>query len=259
MNYQKIYNQIIDRAKTRQIEGYVEKHHIIPRCIGGNDEQDNLVKLTAREHFICHQLLVEIYPTESKLKYALYLMNIGKRKYKKADYKISSRTYERLKIEAGKFISKQLKGRKITDKHKKIISDYHLGSKRSKEWKNNMKGTRGPQPNMKIPKQLSTKKKISESMKGKTWTISESSLKNKRENCFNNIERIKKISISNNHSIIQLDLEDNFIKEWESIKEANLFLGKKYNASSISLNCKGIYKQAFGFKWKYKEDFENKI
>ena len=45
MNYKKIHDQIIERAKTRKLEGYKEKHHIIPRCMGGNDEPENLVQL----------------------------------------------------------------------------------------------------------------------------------------------------------------------------------------------------------------------
>ena len=60
MNYQRIYNQIIERAKTRQLNCYKEKHHIIPRCIGGKDI-NNIVELTAKEHFLCHRLLCEIY------------------------------------------------------------------------------------------------------------------------------------------------------------------------------------------------------
>ena len=104
MNYQRIYDQIIERARTRQLEGYVEKHHIVPRCLGGTNNTENIVQLTAREHFICHQLLCEIYPDNDKLKYALYLMNIGKQKHKNADYRISSRTYERLKLEHSLFL-----------------------------------------------------------------------------------------------------------------------------------------------------------
>ena len=67
MNYEKIYNQIIDRAKIRVLEGYKEIHHIIPRCVGGTNDKDNLVTLTAREHFICHWLLVRMYPDNNKL------------------------------------------------------------------------------------------------------------------------------------------------------------------------------------------------
>lgn len=99
MDYQKIYNQIIERAKTRQLEGYKEKHHILPKCIGGLDVKENLVELTAREHFLCHKLLCKIYPNEYKLWYALWLMVIGKQKNKLNIFKINNRDYERLKKE----------------------------------------------------------------------------------------------------------------------------------------------------------------
>lgn len=119
MNYQGIYNQIIERAQTRQLEGYKEKHHIIPRCIGGLDIKENLVELTAREHFLCHILLCEIYPKEHKLLWALWLMAIGKQKNKKTEpYKVSSREYERIKI----LFIEQSKLKKISEKHKKQVS-----------------------------------------------------------------------------------------------------------------------------------------
>jgi hypothetical protein len=97
MNYQKIYNHIIERAQNRKLKDYKEKHHIIPKCIGGLNKKENLVELTAREHFLCHRLLVEIYPKETKLWYALWLMTIGKQKNKLNVYKVNSRDYERLK------------------------------------------------------------------------------------------------------------------------------------------------------------------
>jgi hypothetical protein len=73
MNYQLIYTQLINRGKTRELTGYKECHHIIPKCIGGNDNPDNLVYLTAREHFIAHKLLCEIHPDSDKLLYAYLL------------------------------------------------------------------------------------------------------------------------------------------------------------------------------------------
>jgi hypothetical protein len=99
MDYTRIYNQIIERAQTRKLEGHVEKHHIVPKCIGGLDEKENIVELTAREHFLCHMLLCEIHPQEYKLKHALFLMAIGKQKVKEKTYVIGSRVYERLKEE----------------------------------------------------------------------------------------------------------------------------------------------------------------
>lgn len=78
MDYQKIYNKIINRAQNRILEGYVEKHHIIPRCMGGTDDADNLVTLTAREHYVCHQLLTKIYPTHKGLALAAHMMCAGR-------------------------------------------------------------------------------------------------------------------------------------------------------------------------------------
>ena len=125
MDYQKIYSQIIERAQRRQLEGYVEKHHLVPKCLGGSNSKDNIVELTAREHFICHMLLCEIYPNSNKLKYALYLMNIGKRKHKDANYQISSRTYERLKFEHSLFMSgnKNNLNNKHTEETKRKIGE----------------------------------------------------------------------------------------------------------------------------------------
>jgi hypothetical protein len=139
MNYQKVYNQIIERAKNRQLEGYKEKHHIIPKCLGGNNDKENLVELTAREHFLCHRLLCEIYPLNHKLIWALWLMAIGKQKIKTIEpYKISSKEYERLKL----IFIEQSKLKTITDIHKKqvakanskIICQYDFQGNFIKEW-----------------------------------------------------------------------------------------------------------------------------
>lgn len=74
MNYEKIYNNLIDRAKKRILEGYSESHHIVPKCIGGTNESSNLVDLTPEEHYLAHQLLVKIYPKNEKLAYAAIMM-----------------------------------------------------------------------------------------------------------------------------------------------------------------------------------------
>jgi hypothetical protein len=62
MNYVRIYDAIIQKRKAMPYEGYTETHHILPRSLGGSNSPDNLVKLSAREHFICHYLLVKIHP-----------------------------------------------------------------------------------------------------------------------------------------------------------------------------------------------------
>jgi hypothetical protein len=73
MNYKKVYYQIINKAKERNItkeeykekEIYVENHHILPKSLGGDDSEDNLVLLTAREHFMCHYLLAKMFKKET--------------------------------------------------------------------------------------------------------------------------------------------------------------------------------------------------
>lgn len=54
MDYPAIYDRLVSRAKDRVIGGYVERHHIVPRCMGGQDSKDNLVALTPEEHYIAH-------------------------------------------------------------------------------------------------------------------------------------------------------------------------------------------------------------
>lgn len=79
MDYQKIYNTIVRRGQDRVLEGYSEKHHIVPRCIGGTDDAFNLVSLTPEEHYLCHLLLVKIYPNNIKLvKAAMFMVSSNK-------------------------------------------------------------------------------------------------------------------------------------------------------------------------------------
>jgi len=75
MNYTNIYNKLISRAQNRTLEGYKEKHHIIPRCLGGTDDPTNLVDLTPEEHYVAHQLLVKMHPDSDKLIFAIVIMS----------------------------------------------------------------------------------------------------------------------------------------------------------------------------------------
>jgi hypothetical protein len=70
---------IIGRGQTRIFDGYTERHHIVPRSLGGSNSASNISKLTAREHFIVHLLLVKITkgPELRKMCYALHKMMYG--------------------------------------------------------------------------------------------------------------------------------------------------------------------------------------
>lgn len=111
MRYEKIYNLIIERAKGRIIEGYVEKHHIIPKCLGGNDSKDNIVKLTFKEHFICHRLLCKMYPENEKIIYAFSSMVRASWKNEKRFAILTGKHFEIVKKTIAPYTGKWNKGK----------------------------------------------------------------------------------------------------------------------------------------------------
>lgn len=85
MNYKNHYDNLIKKAQSRHVEKDldVERHHIMPKCLGGVNRKSNIVKLFPHEHFVAHQLLVKIYPDHAGLKYALYKMTLNTKKMKR--------------------------------------------------------------------------------------------------------------------------------------------------------------------------------
>lgn len=134
MNYSNIYNRLIERARPRKkirkgTNNYVyyEKHHIIPKCLGGTDNSSNLVYLTAEEHWLAHLLLVKMNPGVHKLVYACQAMsmtsknNVGRTTNKlfgwiRRAYSETSSLSQKGKIispETREKISKSLKGKPV--------------------------------------------------------------------------------------------------------------------------------------------------
>jgi hypothetical protein len=110
MDYNKIHNQIIERAisknRKRGRDCYYEEHHIKPKCMGGTNKKDNLVLLTAREHFIVHKILPIIYPQYRKqLSLALHRMTFSTTDKMERNYRIGAREFESLRKEIGESLS----------------------------------------------------------------------------------------------------------------------------------------------------------
>lgn len=98
MNYKKIYDQLVEKCRVRgldksALEGYYEKHHIVPKCMGGGEENENFVLFTGREHFIAHMLLWKMHPNVKGLAFAVNIMS------NRTANKLTSRLYEKLKSE----------------------------------------------------------------------------------------------------------------------------------------------------------------
>lgn len=91
--YTRWYYNIIHRAQSRVTTEYTEKHHILPKSLGGSNDRTNLVRLTAREHFVCHLLLTKMcanHHNRYKMLYAFtamaWIQNIGEGRYSLNSY-----------------------------------------------------------------------------------------------------------------------------------------------------------------------------
>jgi hypothetical protein len=135
--YEKWYASITENAKNRNLQTYTETHHVIPRSLGGTDEVNNLVKLTAREHFICHWLLTKTTTGEDRYKMlnALRMMRAEKHGQERYKTKITARVYESIKeeyaqLQSVKFTGKGngFYGKKHTEEAKERIRQKNLGS-----------------------------------------------------------------------------------------------------------------------------------
>lgn len=113
MNYCKIYNDIIINRKNNKFKGYTERHHIIPKSLNGTNKKDNIVRLTAREHFICHLLLTKMYKEGSVewIKMTKAFMNMYRRGKSNQQRYCPSKWYEYCKIKASKANSLNQKGK----------------------------------------------------------------------------------------------------------------------------------------------------
>ena len=174
MDYQRHYDILVNRARNRKLTSYFEKHHVIPRCLGGGDEAENIVKLTAEEHYVAHQLLVKIHPGNRKLVFAAWMMCNGKKRnnkryawLKRKQVQVLSETHRGRKMpdwnkaklieantgracseETRQKISQAQIGKVLSDEHRKKLSDAHRCKKQSPE----------------------TIKKRADSLRGKKWS-----------------------------------------------------------------------------------------
>jgi len=110
-------------------ETYTEKHHIVPKSLGGIDENINFVFLNAREHFICHCLLTKFVKNQGKYK-MICAFDAMKMKSKGQSRYMNSRLFETNKIKRSEIMSKNMIGRKWSGMS---------GKTHSKTWKDNHK------------------------------------------------------------------------------------------------------------------------
>ena len=130
MDYQLHYEKLIEKARNRKLDGYFERHHIIPKSLGGSDDNSNLVKLTAREHFVAHLLLSKIYPDCHKMIRAIQMMCVSSDNQER----VNNRMYKWLKEKFSKMMSEHQKGENNSQYGTCWVSD--IKSKKSFKIKN---------------------------------------------------------------------------------------------------------------------------
>lgn len=124
--YTTCYYSIINKAMSRELPTnfYTEKHHIIPKSLGGLNASTNIVKLTAREHFICHLLLPRMLTGLKKrsMTFALWSMINRDHSGRQLRYKINSRMHASIRQQVANAASELHKGKVVTAETKAKIS-----------------------------------------------------------------------------------------------------------------------------------------
>lgn len=168
------YYLIINRARNRiKPKGYCEKHHVIPRSLGGSNKASNLVLLTAREHYRCHQLLVDMTKGEarSKMSYALFAMS-RQASGVQSRYKPSAKEYAKARELARVSLSVARKGKSLEERYGKEKSDaikaklskVHKGREFSKITRKNLsESKKGWNPSKE------TRQRMSDAQQARTW------------------------------------------------------------------------------------------
>lgn len=188
--FSKCYFSITSRAKSRTLDPLVktEKHHILPKSLGGTDDNSNLAVLTLREHFICHMLLVRMTKGKERTKmvYALWKM-CHSTKEKLNEFKLNSRTYQSVKsLMATSRTAEDFtpEWRDKISKSRKGKSSWNKGIPRTVEEREKMSATRkarasDPTWNVRPPCSPEKAQKIKEANLGKRWVYKISPLQRK--------------------------------------------------------------------------------
>lgn len=286
ITYEEFIQNILDtRGRFACGDEYHERHHIIPRCCGGLDNEDNLVDLFAREHYEAHRLLALENPENNSLQYAWWMMSNHSGMEGQNRYITTPLEYEECKIKFSNTMKKvfanpenhPMFGKHLSEEARKKISDAtkgrpgpNLGKHFSEETKTKI--------SMAAKERFSDKrnhpmygKHLSEEVKNNLSEKAKERFENPENhpNYGKSISEEQKEKISNklkerfsdptNHPmygkgtpVVQLTETYKFISEYSSANMAENITGI-YNITK-SCKQKGAL-LAGGYRWMYKEDW----
>ena len=150
LTYNEFIQNILDtRGRFGVPDGeYKERHHILPKCMGGNNDKENLIDLYPQEHYEAHRLLALENPHDSLLNYVWGMMtNRITKQFTNGDEIVSKEDYEETRRALAKYLSEVHKGQSFTEEHKRKISEALKGREFSEEHKNNISRNHYKGPN----------------------------------------------------------------------------------------------------------------
>lgn len=256
MDYQKIYNELIEKARSEDRDRgkggtYYEAHHIVPKCLGGEGKcsewktHPNIVLLTAEEHFYAHYYLIKIHPENSKLLFAFGAMCNMISNGRRVD-----RNYSEILNFAKMWKEAKIKRSEMgySDDIRAKISTAQRGRSKTEEHRAKISATLKSKP-ARPPKSDETRAKLSLANRGKKLTpesITKRSAKRKGMKLGpQSIEHVSQRWVA----VSQYSADGVWIKNWSSIKEAAEFLGIR--SGGIQACASGKTKSSRGFIWKY--------
>ena len=231
MTYQEFINNILStRGRFECQDKYHERHHIIPKCLGGTNDEENLIDLYANEHYIAHELLALENPHNKGLQYALWTMSRCTKVQNNDRYIPTEEQYKNAREAFSKAMSGENSpsyGKKMTNEQKQRLSESLKKSPAHRKhleemWENN----RGkPAHNKGISPSEESIQKMKEYRNSKEFKLKVS----------------KKIS--------KYTMDGNFVCTYDSIVDAAKDMGG--NANNISRVLCGRRSSYKGFLWKY--------
>lgn len=260
MDYKHHYDKLIEKAKNRIIPNdiYSERHHIIPKCLGGNNSKTNIVRLLPKEHYIVHLLLFNLYPNNQSLAYAFWMMSNGNKKDKRT-YRVSGKIYEEIRSRFSSIMKEReplFAGKKHTEESKKKNREAHIGKPGTWIGRTHSEESKIKMSNAAIGRKLSedTREKMSKSKSGVKLSYEHreklsKSAKGENNNYKRYLERTG-LPHAKSKPIYQYNLDGNFIREWVNAHKASLELNLSYKAINGCLT--GKCRTSQGFIWKYK-------
>lgn len=161
--YIKLVNYVLEHQLEHQnASGYTENHHILPKSMSGSNKPENIIKFTARQHFLAHWMLWKAYQNKTATR-AFWLMRHTMNRVQNRNKKLSSVVYEKLRIEHSYRMSSKnhpLFGKKFSNATKNKMSQNHA----------DFTGKNNPMYGKKRVHSETTKAKISCGNKGKLVT-----------------------------------------------------------------------------------------